>query len=893
MIKKRLMTGIYLFLFLVTPVTMTTAGNGLHAAERTLIKNAAIFLPEGTWQPDSFIIINGCKIEKTGPMKSLKPGDVFDMEYDLKGMFVYPGFIDPLYKGFQKIEKKKPEEPGQTPDESTQRRRRDEPREVEEAVRKPFEKRNYFIKRRAVEQLEIDAKKTKELIGSGFAVVHVVPAEGILAGATAVISLASDNSPEAVLVPERFMAFFLQPNNSDYPVTPPGIIAELIQLKADIAYYRTMKQLQFLHPFQRLRYIPELDILYPYFTKEKQFLIVPTSYTEQRMAEILRQQVGIEPVLVSHPEVWRRDVPPGTAVILPLDFKPREGSKYAGQGEALKKEAEEKIYPQKLAEFFKTHANISLAAPGDDDGKSDYKTLYKNIRVLMKQGLTEADIVAALTVKPAALLNISKYVGVIEPGKLANLAAWDKKIADPRAKVKMAFVEGKTFEFEEDKKEEKGKNKDTGKKKKQETETEPRKGTPVKSKGPVPGQAEAPAYRELLLKNADIYTFDRGVLRGYDLLIREGKIADIAQNISIKPGPGARIIDLSGKSVIPGIIDSHNHIGLAGEINEYSENITPEIKMEYMVNPDDPRIYYSLTGGMTTTHTMHGSANPIGGENVVIKLKWGKPAEEMIERRAPRTLKMALGENPKMRRGRFPDTRMGTSYAIEKAYMEALQYREKWRNFREKWEQTPEPERDRLIPPRKDYRMEALLDTLDGKMVIRCHSYRAEETLELIRLSKKYGFTIAAFEHLHQAYRIADELKAGSIAVSIFADSWNYKAEASEFSPWGLKLLHEKGVIISLNSDTAEIMRRFNMEAGKMRRYAGMNDLDALKTITLNAAKILGVDRFTGSIEIGKDADLAVFDGYPLSSMSKCVLTLIEGQIYFDRARDPYAGVKE
>jgi imidazolonepropionase-like amidohydrolase len=189
--------------------------------------------------------------------------------------------------------------------------------------------------------------------------------------------------------------------------------------------------------------------------------------------------------------------------------------------------------------------------------------------------------------------------------------------------------------------------------------------------------------------------------------------------------------------------------------------------------------------------------------------------------------------------------------------------------------------------------MEALLDTIDKKMTIRCHTYRAEETLELIRLSKEFGFRIAGFEHIHQAYRIADELKANNIGISIFIDAWNYKAEASEFTPWGLKLLHEKGVEISLNSDSGEIMRRFYMEAGKMRRYAGMNDLEALKTITLNPAKMLGVDHFTGSIEIGKDADLAVFDGHPLSSMSKCILTIIEGEIYFDRSRDPYVKVKE
>ncbi len=393
--------------------------------------------------------------------------------------------------------------------------------------------------------------------------------------------------------------------------------------------------------------------------------------------------------------------------------------------------------------------------------------------------------------------------------------------------------------------------------------------------------------QDLLLKNGVIYTFDRGILQDYDILVLNGKIAEIAQHIPAGR-KGVTEIDLAGKSVIPGIIDSHNHIAIFGGLNEIAEFITPEVKMESQIDPDDPRIYYALSGGVTMNHAMHGSANPIGGENFTFKLKWGKPAEEMLEKRTPRTLKMALGENPKRMSDRFPNSRMGVSYAIEKAYTDALEYRKQWDVYRRELKQ--KPGKAGLLPPKKNYRLEALLDTMDGKMVVRCHSYRAEETLELIRLSKKFGFKVVGFEHIHQAYRIADELKANNIGISIFIDNWNYKVEAAEFSPFGLKLLYEKGVAISINSDLGEIMRRLYMEAGKMRRYAGMNDLDALKTITLNPAGMLGADGFTGSIKKGYDADLAVFDGHPLSSMSKCVLTIIEGEIYFDRSKDEYAG---
>ncbi len=403
------------------------------------------------------------------------------------------------------------------------------------------------------------------------------------------------------------------------------------------------------------------------------------------------------------------------------------------------------------------------------------------------------------------------------------------------------------------------------------------------------------AAQDILLKNADIYTFDQGVLKGYDLLIIGGKITRIDKNIpSNQPKNNNRqekpieTMDLSGKSIVPGLIDSHTHMALLGNYNEGKENVTPEIKMDYQVDPDDPKIYYCLSGGVTMVHTMHGSANVIGGENVVLKLKWGKTADEMMERRALRTLKMALGENPKRTSKNYPQTRMGISQIIDQSFGDALRYREEWKEYYRQLRQTSKKYYYRILPPRRNLRLEALLEALDKQMVIRCHSYRAEEVLQLIRLSRKYGFKIAAVEHIHQAYRIAEQLKAENIAVTMFVDSWNYKTEASEFTPYGFKILYDAGVEISLNSDNIEIMRRLHMEAGKLRRYTGLSDLQALKTVTLNPARLLGVDSFTGSIQVGKDADLAVFDGHPLSSMSKCVLTIIEGTIYFNRSMDKY-----
>jgi len=871
--KKRVVVYAYVFLFFL----VVTGGGLTINAESTIIKNVTIFLPDGTWQADSFITIKGCKIEKIGLMTALKPGEsreIFDNEYDLKGHLIYPAFIDPFCKKFLKDEEKKTKTPVQAQGPERSRASREN---ADREKRKSLEERNYFIKRKTVEQLQLDLEMAEEAMRCGFVVLHIISPDGIISGTTAVISLVSDNSAEAVLVPESLMALFLQPNSLDYPTTPGGLLAELNQLKADSSYYQKMKQLQFFNPSGRMQYIPEMDTLHPYFSREKRFLIIAENCVEQRMVELMKQQLDIDLVMAAHPGVWRRAVPEDVPIILPLSFTPADESKYAVQGKIFKKEAEEKIFPGKLAEFIANHKNISLAPPGS----SDYQELFKNIRILMKHGVTEVDIINALTINPARLLKISRYTGSLEKGKLANLIAADKNVFDANAKIKLVFVEGKRFEF---------KAKETPKtpEKKKKEKQEPGKPSTAKVESP---RVSFPGGRDMLLKNANIYTFDRGVLEGFDLLIRGGKIAEMAQNIPVKDN--LYTINLPGKSIIPGIIDSHTHIGLYRGTNEMSENITPEVKMEYQVDPDSPRIYYALTGGVTMVHTMHGSSNPIGGENVTIKLKWGKSAEEMIEKRAPRTLKMALGENPKTMTKNFPTTRMGVSAVIGSAYKKALDYRKQWENYQKKQAQLPEQERAKLIPPPKDYRLEALLDTIDKKMAIRCHTYRAEETLELIRLSKEFGFKIAGFEHIHQAFRIADELKTNNIGISIFIDAWNYKTEASEFSPWGLELLHKKGVEISLNSDSTEIMRRLYMEAGKVRRYGGMDDMEALKTITLNPAKMLGVDHFAGSIEIGKDADLAVFDGHPLSSMSKCILTIIDGEIYFDRSKDPYAGVKE
>lgn len=390
----------------------------------------------------------------------------------------------------------------------------------------------------------------------------------------------------------------------------------------------------------------------------------------------------------------------------------------------------------------------------------------------------------------------------------------------------------------------------------------------------------------LLLKNGTILTVTQGVIPKGDILIIDGLIKQIGENIS--PPPGVKVIDITGKYVIPGIIDSHTHIALAGT-NETGNAITAEVNMREVLDAEDTSIFTAISGGVTTIHTLHGSANPIGGQNITLKLKWGKKAEDMVFAQAWPTLKFALGENvtqanrqlsPGEER-RYPASRMGVVAIIRRELERAKNYLAEWDRYNElkKMKLLNRP----LLPPRKDLQLEALADLLKGRLVARCHSYRADETIEFIELSHEFGFRIACFEHIPEAYKITKELAAEKIGISVFMDSWAYKVEAAEGIATMPAFCAQQGVLVSLNSDSNERIRRLFNDAAKAIKYGGLSENEALKLITLNPAIQLGVDKWVGSIEIGKHGDLAVFNEHPLSAYTRCDLTIIEGEIYFDR----------
>ncbi len=361
-----------------------------------------------------------------------------------------------------------------------------------------------------------------------------------------------------------------------------------------------------------------------------------------------------------------------------------------------------------------------------------------------------------------------------------------------------------------------------------------------------------------------------------DMLIREGIIAGLGQ---IERPAGVMVIDLKGQHVIPGVIDCHSHIAIQGGVNEARDTITAEVRIGDSINHRDISIYRALAGGTTTANLLHGSANPIGGQNAVIKLRYGKPARELRYLKAPRGIKFALGENV-VRGGNFPGTRMGVEATMRRAFLAARAYRSSWKAYRAK-----RAKGQPAYPPRRDLRLETLVGVLEGKLLVHCHCYRADEIQMMLRVADEFGFKIRTLQHVLEGYKVAVEIAKHGAGASTFSDWWAYKVEAFDAIPYNAAFLTRAGVLTSVNSDSADLIRRMPLEAAKSMRHGGLSANEALALVTINPAKQLGIDRWVGSLELGKEADLAVFSGHPFDVRSICTMTMIEGEVYFQRSR--------
>jgi imidazolonepropionase-like amidohydrolase len=389
----------------------------------------------------------------------------------------------------------------------------------------------------------------------------------------------------------------------------------------------------------------------------------------------------------------------------------------------------------------------------------------------------------------------------------------------------------------------------------------------------------------LLIKNGTVLTVTKGTLENTDVLVRDGKIAQIGKNIATPSG--FKVIDANGMFVMPGIIDAHSHIALDA-INEATSPVTAEVFTGDAINPLQISIYRALAGGVTSSHAMHGSANAIGGECETIKHRYGITDPELYKMEAaPRTIKFALGENPTRVHGTgngiVPRTRMGVEFVIRKSFTEAQEYMDKW----DKYNRAKTQKGFRGAPPVFDRRMETLADILKGNIIIHCHSYRADEIYMLINVCKDFGIKKLVFQHVNEGFKVAPELAEYGAMASVFADWWAYKFEVYYSTAYNAAILTRNGVVTSINSDSGDFIRHLYHQAGKTQRYGQLTDEEALALITINPAKQLGIEARVGSIETGKEADIAIFKNHPLSIYTIPMYTIVDGLVRFDKQQDP------
>ncbi|MCC9604084.1 amidohydrolase family protein [Stieleria sp. JC731] len=386
----------------------------------------------------------------------------------------------------------------------------------------------------------------------------------------------------------------------------------------------------------------------------------------------------------------------------------------------------------------------------------------------------------------------------------------------------------------------------------------------------------------ILFRGATVWTCGpQGVLESADVLVVDGKVKQVATGI--KPPKGCQIINVEGKHLSPGLIDCHSHMATDGGVNESGQAVTAEVRVGDFIDNSDINIYRQLAGGLTSSNILHGSANPIGGQNQVIKLRWGDSMQDMKFAEAPAGVKFALGENVKRSNSRtpsnrYPGSRMGVPEIMRDRFLAAAEYNAAHQRYA--------AGRRNSLPPRVDLELEAIAEILEGERWIHCHSYRQDEIVTLLDLLDEFEITIGTLQHILEGYKVADRMLAHGAMASSFSDWWAYKFEVYDAIPDNGAIMHEVGINVSFNSDDRELARHMNTEAAKAMKYGGVSAEEALKFVTLNPAMQLRIDDHVGSLEIGKDADLVVWSGPPLSTLSRCEQTWVDGRPMFTLKQD-------
>ena len=917
---------------------------GIHA----LVGARVVVKPDETLTNATIIVRDGL-IERVG--KSVTP-PADARVWDLTGMTVYAGFIDPHLTAAAA-----PRTPtaggrgGGAPVNdltagtvkffgvSSQDR---------EAEGPGYEVARVTPERQMARSYVPDSKANEKLREIGFTAANVTPERGIVRGVSALVAL-SDEEPNATVIrPEVFqhVAFEIGGGRGGgYPGSLMGMVAVVRQSFLDAEHYKLDQDDYRKHDGQRPRpaYNPGLEALEPALAKKMRVIFEPRTALMVDRATRVAHELNLEFGIVATGQEWRRPElakAAGAPFIVPLNFPsaPRLPQDDDWQQVTLDELRVWDWAAENPAVLRHQGLEIALTTTG----LADKSVFRKNLRLALDRGLSEKDALAALTTVPARLCGVERQMGTIEAGKQANLTIVDGKgYFDPESKVRAVWIDGRYYRIaaSEPKEETKdgtgrgggrggrggnrggatepanstnvtvtatatnsvpaGTNKlETLAGKQPEGTNDQHTGAPEgrggKSKeaqkriaqSPLTGRGVLTNPPALLIRNATIWTESAaGRLTNADLYVRDGKIQKIGRNLYPMGGApdNTLVMDGTGLQITPGIIDCHSHSMILGGVNEGTLPSSAMVRVGDVVNSDTANIYAQLASGVTAVNLLHGSANPIGGQNCVIKLRDGESPEGLKFKDAPQGIKFALGENVKQSNfgdrtaSRFPQTRMGVQTFFNERFVAAQQYLQAWTEYR----------KSGGVPPRRDLEMEALGEILEGKRLIHCHSYRQDEIVMLIRLMEQFGVKIASFQHVLEGYKVADEIARHGAGGSTFSDWWAYKWEVYDAIPYNGSLMRSRGVVVSFNSDSDDLARRLYQEAAKAVKYGGTPEEEALKFVTLNPAKQLHIDQRVGSLEPGKDADFAVWSGSPLDSFTVCRQTWIEGREYFDIALAP------
>ena len=736
-----------------------------------------------------------------------------------------------------------------------------------------------FTWRSAADELDLEDDAIETWRNAGFTSVVATPERGLLPGRAAFINLAGERPRDMVVETPVAMRvnFVSRGAHQGYPSSLFGGIAYAKQLFLDAAHYDQAWTIYDRSPRGKTR--PEYDrTLEPLrgALRAQGYVMLPggQAYEIQR-ALAIGTTMGINTMVYGVQggyEIADELAEHNVTVLLDVNWPepPKDADPEADV--PLRTLRFRDRAPTTPALFEQAGVRFAFYAGGAAPDK-----LLANVRKAIALDLSPDAAIRALTLSPAEIFGVADRTGSIEVGKIANVMVTDGDVFDKDTKVKMVFVDGRKFEPPVPTAESGSRRGGRGAAAaEEEEEAEVQPPIPmVDDRGPLT------TSNVTVVQNATILTVTQGTIENGSILIRDGKIAAVGTDIDVPRG--AHVIDATGKYVMPGIIDEHSHIA-SDATNEGSIAVSAMVKTKDVINATDVAIYRAAAGGVTTVSVLHGSANPIGGLKAVIKLRWGEDAEGLLFEGAPEGIKMALGENVKRDRepDRYPATRMGVMDVIRQALLDARTYRAEW----DAYESLSASARRDVIPPRRDLKLDALAGVVDGTTLVHAHAYRADETLQLMRLMEEFDVRIASLIHVLEGYKIADEIAEHGAGGSTFSDWWAYKMEAYDAIPYNAALMTERGVVACINSDSGEEMRHLNQEAAKAMRWGGMSETEALKLVTLNPAIMLGIDDRVGSIEVGKDADLAIFTNHPLSVYSVVEKTLIDGLVYFDRDVD-------